>query len=212
MKMRRDGGRARLRSLAIEVMGGGSRIVLPRPGLSRAGHGMFWVGICFCIGIAIITAAFVIFPRLGSTEGGVYTPPSNESVPALVIIVLGAFWLVSLGTVLFGMNMGLRRGVVEVTGESLRIQQISPFSNRLVELPRGRITAVQRGATGLSIGSTRRAGRSGAAGKGVDELHIYTDDGARLRFFGGRETSELELVAAHLREALAVGTRRYDGT
>ena len=162
--------------------------------------------------MAIITAAFIVLPRVGSTKGGVYTPPSNESLPAGVFIALGGFWLVSMGTVLFGINMGLRRGLIEVTADLLRIQQISPFSNRIVELPRGRVVAVQRGPTGLSIGATRRAGRSGAAGRGVDELHIYTDDGARLRFFAGRQSGELELVAAHLREALAVGTRRYDGT
>jgi len=46
----------------------------------------------------------------------------------------------------------------------------------------------------------------------VDELHIYTADGARLRFFAGRPTSELESLAAHLREALTVGTKPYDGT
>jgi hypothetical protein len=162
--------------------------------------------------MAVITAAFIVLPRLGSTEGGVYTPPSNEPWPAAVFVALGAFWLASLGTALFGLNMGLRRGVVEVSGDVLRIQQTSPFSNRVVQLPRGRVVAVQRGPTGLSIGSTRRTGRSGAAGRGVDELHIHTDDGARLRFFAGRDTGELESVAAHLREALAVGTRRCDGT
>ena len=162
--------------------------------------------------MAILTAAFIVLPRLGSTEGGVYTPPSNEPLPAVMFIGLGGFWLASLGTVLSGLNMGLRRGVVEVIGDVLRIQQITPFSNRVVELPRGRIAAVQRGPTGLSIGCTRGTGRSGARGHGVDELHVYTDDGARLRFFAGRQSGELELVAAHLREALAVGTRQYDGT
>ena len=186
--------------LTIEKTSDGCRIVLPRVGVTYAGHGIFWIGLCFCVGITFISWVFFALSEEGHAES------KKPGDLALIFLVLGGFWVVSLGTVLFGINMGLRRGTIEVTAGELRIHSVTPFSDKLVTFPRAAISAVQRGPTGLSVGGTR-----GTAGHGVDELHVYTEGNKRHRFFAGRNTRELEEVAEHLREALGVGTTRYDG-
>ncbi len=198
-------------SFAVETTQEGWRIELPRLSLFRAGHGLFWIGLCFCLGSAIISAAFIILPQVGSTEGGVYTPPSHEPMPTVFFVAIGLLWTCSLGTTAFAINMSVRRDDIELTANSLRINQVAPFLSRLAEIPRSSIAAIQRGPSGLAIGGTKETSRSGAEGKGVDQLHIYTNEGKRLRFFTGRTTSELEALATFLREKLGVSVKKYDG-
>lgn len=186
--------------LTIEKTSDGCRIVLPRVGVTYAGHGIFWIGLCFCVGIGFLSWVFFALGEEGHAES------KKPEDLALIFLVLGGFWVVSLGTVLFGINMGLRRGTIEVTADFLRIHSVTPFSTKVAEFPRASIMAIQRGPTGLSVGGTK-----GTAGLGVDELHVYTEGKKRHRFFAGRNTRELEDVAEHLREALGVGTTRYDG-
>jgi hypothetical protein len=196
--------------IVIDPASDGFRIKLPTIGISRAGHGLFWVGVCFCVGCAVLNACFLLFPHLGTTHKGVYTPPDPTPEPLSwqVWAVLTSFWIVSLGLTLVGATMGMRRAIIDVSVTSVRIVEIGLFRRRHLEYKREEISAIQTGPSGMSVGATKR---TGASGKSIQQLHIYLKNGRRIRLLTGRDDDELDWLAAQLRQALAVTTKNYDG-
>ncbi|MEA2709358.1 MAG: hypothetical protein QOF78_1959, partial [Phycisphaerales bacterium] len=184
------------------------RLELGRVGVSRAGHGLFWVGICLCAGVAVIGAAMLIFPHVGSTIKGVYVPPTHKPLPWPAWALISAFAVVGVGVTVSGINIGIRRAVVEVRGDTLLIDQTDLFGTRRFELRVDDIAAVDAGATGLSVGGTKRRGgvsRSGVPGRTIDALYICLSSGRAIRLLMGRDGRELDAIAARLRAALGCG-------
>src|SRR5688500_1374901 len=97
----------------------GFQLTLPRVGVRRAGHGSFWVGLCFCAGVAVISIAFVLIAGAGETRKGVYFPPdpNRAPLPWQMWAGMAAFGLTSLAVTTYGLSLGLRSAVIEVTGD-----------------------------------------------------------------------------------------------
>ncbi len=195
----------------------GFQLTLPPVGISRAGHGSFWVGLCFCAGVVVISVAWVLIAvagaGVGQTRKGVYTPPdpNRPLLPWQMWAGMAGFGLASLATTLHGLSMGTRSAVIEVAGDSLLVREKGLFRSRTYQWSRDELKAIQSGPSGWSVGSTRRTGRSGVAGYGINQLHIYLKDGRRIRLLTGRDDTELDWIAAQLRVALGTTTTAYDG-
>lgn len=183
------------------------RLELVPVGISRAAHGLFWVGICFCIGVAVIGMAMLVFPHIGSTVKGVHVPPTHEPMPWPVWVGMGAFAAVSIGVTLGGINMGMRRAVIEVRGDRLSIEQKDLFGTRRMQLRADEIAKVDARATEISVGGTRK--RHGVdrvvKGKSIHALYIDLKNGHTIRLVMGRDRNELDAIAAQLREAVGCG-------
>jgi hypothetical protein len=197
-------------SAVHELTKDGFRFVLTPVGITRAGHGFFWVGLCFCLGITVITASFLLLAT-GNSDGGVDSFDQLQSLPLLAWVVLGAFWVVSIWAALFGASMGIRSGVIEVAGNSLRVREKKLLSRRQHQWTNNELIAIQTGPSGFSVGRSKKTGRSGAAGKSIQQLHIHLSDGRRLRLFTGRDADELDWISSELRQALNLTHKAYDG-
>ncbi len=191
----------------------GFQLTLPAVGVRRAGHGSFWVGLCFCAGVAVISVAWVLIAGAGATLKGVYIPPDPNRPPLSWQMWAGmvGFGLISLALTLHGLSMAMRSAVIEVAGDALQVREKGMFRNRTLRWNREELKAIQSGPSGMSVGSTAKAGRTHAKGWSIRQLHVYLNDGRRVRMLTGREDSELEWVAARLRAALGTGTTEYEG-
>ena len=199
--------------ITMERASDGLHFMLPSIGISRAGHGLFWVGLCFCVGCAVLQACFLVFPHLGETHKGVYIPPDRdpEPLPWQIWALLAAFWVVSLGLTLLGASLGLRSAIIDVSENSIQIIEKGMLRIRHLEYKREEISAIQTGPSGMSLGATKRTGSHGAAGMSIQQLHIYLKNGRRRRLLTGRDDDELDWLAVQLRLALSVPTKSYDG-
>jgi hypothetical protein len=174
-------------------------------GVSRAGHGLFWIGICFCCGVAVISAAMLIFPHIGGTHKGVYVPPSHEPMPWPVWVVMGGFAVVSIAVLVAGINMGIGRGTIDADERTLRIEQTGLFGSRCIEWAVDQIVAIRAEPTGFSVGGTKKRGavtRSGVHGHSIYALYVDLNSGRTVHFFTGRDAQELCSIAAQLREVV----------
>ena len=185
------------------------RLKLDPVGISRAAHGLFWVGFCFCTGVAVIGTAMLVFPHVGSTVKGVYHRPSGQALPWPAWAVMGTFAAVSVGVAVAGLNMGVRREIVEVRDGALSIEQTDLFRTRQLKWPASKVVAIDARATGLSVGGTKQRGgvsRSGVHGRTIDALYVDSADGRSVRLLTGRDGAELDAVAAGLRDAIGCGS------
>ena len=191
----------------------GLQLTLPPVGLARAGHGLFWVGICFGAGVALMSVLWVLIAGTGSTHKGVYTPPDPKGapIPWQMWAGLAGFAMVSLALALCGLSMAVRSGVIEVAGDSLTLREKGLFRSRTLQWNRQELKAIESGPSGMSVGPRRRTGRSGAGGYSIYQLHIYLSNGLRIRLLTGRHEKELDWIAAQLRGALRVGRTKYAG-
>jgi hypothetical protein len=198
-------------SESIESTAAGFAIRLSPVGISRAGHGSFWVGLCFCAGIAILATCFAVFPHLGATHKGVYVPPTHQPMPWFAWAFIAFFGVVSVAITLFGLSLGTRKAVIELAGETLRIEEKGFLSSHCAQWTRNELKAIQTGPSGFSVGGTAKRGRSATGGKSIQQLHVYLADGQRLRFLTGRDADELDWVAEQLRNGLSLTMVAYDG-
>jgi hypothetical protein len=198
----------------LERTADGFTLKLPPTGISRAGHGLFWIGLCFCAGVAVVSLAWVFIAGAGETRKGVYTPPdpNRASMPWQMWLGMAGFGLLSMALTLYGLSLGVRSAVIEVAGDVLRFQEKGLFRTRTFQWKRKELQGIQAGPSGMSVGGTRKTGRSGAAGFSIQQLHLYSNDGRRIRLLSGRDEKELDWVAAQLRTALSVATTSYDGS
>jgi hypothetical protein len=150
------------RRVELEQTSEGFCITLRPLGVSRAGHGLFWVGLCFCAGVAIISAAFVLIAGAGETRKGVYIPPdpNRAPIPWQMWAGMAGFGSVSLALTLYALNMGMRSAVIEVAGDSLLVREKGLFGSRMRQWKREELKAIQSGPSGMSVGSTAKAGRT----------------------------------------------------
>ncbi len=104
----------------------------------RAGHGLFWVGVCFCAGVVVIGVAWVLIAGAGETRKGVYTPPdpNRAPIPWQMWAGMAGVGLASLAVTMCGLSLGMRRDGIEVAGDTLLVQEKGLFGSRMQQWKR----------------------------------------------------------------------------
>ncbi len=191
----------------------GFQLTLPPVGVSRAGHGSFWSGLCFCAGVAVLSVVWVLIASAGETRNGVHIPPdpNRPLLPWQMWAGMVGFGLISLALTLHGLSMAVRSAVIEVAGDALQVREQGMFRIRTLRWNREELKAIQSGPSGMSVGSTAKAGRTHGKGWSIRQLHVYLNDGRRVRLLTGGDDKELDWVAAQLRAALRTGKTKYEG-
>ena len=138
--------------------------------------------------------------------------PNRPLLPWQMWAFLIGFGLISLALTLHGLSMAVRSAVIEVAGDALQVREKGMFRNRTLRWNREELKAIQSGPSGMSVGSTAKAGRTHAKGFSVRQLHVYLNDGRRARLLTGRDDKELDWIAAQLRTALSATMTTYDGS
>jgi len=171
--------------ITIERFPDGLTINVPPAGLWRGSHGLFAFGIIWVGAMAVLTPLLVasILSGKGAEQGGAMI------VPAL----LSLFWLVGIGLLLGGLNMGRRRAAIAVTGGTLMIIQTGIFGTKQRQWPATTITRVYAGASGMEVND-----------KPILELQISAQGSSRFGLLAGRTDEELQWIASELRASLGL--------
>src|SRR5262245_55867066 len=141
---------------------------------------LFPMGLLWCVIVAVITVVFVPVIWNAKPDASVWILP----------LVVSIFWLVGIGLLLGGINMGLRQAGLAVAGGTLMVMQTGPFGKKQREWPREQIAPSGVGPTGMTVND-----------KPVLELQIHDSDGERLGLLAGRSDDELAWLAHELRQA-----------
>jgi hypothetical protein len=206
--------------VTLQEAGRDVRLILPAVGIWRRrkdapwvpAQSLFWVGTILCVFVALITIFIVLAAKNTAGERWVGNATKDLIIPWPIWAGLVGFWCMSLATILGGLNLCRRQGILEVTDHVLRGEQGGLFGRRQWEWPREQIAAAQTGPTGITFGGgTRAASVPSSGGVRMAELHLYLQDGSRIRLFAGRAENELNWIAGQLRRALQVDTKHYDG-
>jgi hypothetical protein len=165
----------------LETQADGITVTLPPAGLWRGTRGFFPFSVAWCALLGIGTLALlVIQPPLGE---GLWT----------VLLVLTAFWIGGIVFLLVGLNMGLRRAVLEVSGDTLRIVQTGLQGTHSREWHRGELVDVRADTSSYEVNDVP-----------LLELQIVPRSGRKHKMLVGRPDDELKWLAAELRRALAL--------
>jgi hypothetical protein len=181
----------------MERLPDGLRLTVPPPGVAVGGNGLFIVGVVFCLFSGFFTFFVPLLARAG---------PKSEPVPLPLWAGIGFFWIVGLGTLAWGLTMALRKAVLTLTTDTLSITQRTLFGRHDDTWSRDEIEAVACGTSGLEIGgSPAGPGARERPGVPVMELQLSLKRGRKAELLAGRDTAELEWIAAILRQDLRAG-------
>src|SRR5262245_46530582 len=116
-------------TIQIERFDDGVSITVPPVGLWRSI--LFPMGLLWCVIVAVITVVFVPVIWNAKPDASVWILP----------LVMSVFWLVGIGLLLGGINMGLRQAGLAVAGGTLMVMQTGPFGKKQREWPLAEIGA-----------------------------------------------------------------------
>jgi hypothetical protein len=168
----------------LETHADGLTLTVPPAGIRRGSKGLFffsllWLAITLASGGSFVAA--VINGRIAGWE---------TLVPVCIIFV---FIAVGVGMLLGAINMGRRRAVFAVVGETLMVLQTGIFGSKRREWKSEHIADIRTGPSGMKVNNMD-----------VIELQILQRNGKKFGMLAGREVPELQWLATLLRRALRV--------
>src|SRR5437764_2342599 len=127
--------------ITIERFSDGLTMNVPPAGLWRGTQGLFPFAIVWNGFMAVFTPFMLmaIFRGKGADQSAAWIVPA----------VLSLFWLVGIGILLGGLNMGRRRAAFAVTGGTLLVIQTGIFGSKQREWPASEIQKICAGPSGM---------------------------------------------------------------
>jgi hypothetical protein len=157
---------------------------VPPAGLWRGTQGLFPFAIVWNGFMAVFTPF---------TLTAIFNGKGADQAAWIVPALLSLFWLVGIGILLGGLNMGRRRAAIAVTGGTLMVIQTGIFGSKQREWPVAKIKRICAGPSGMEVND-----------KPILELQIYADGSARCGLLAGRTDEELRWIASELSAVLSV--------
>lgn len=172
----------------VEANDVGATINIPPAGIWRGSKGLMSFGIFWTIFVGIITVTLAV--------SAINDSSSLEIIPFFILI---PFWGVGVGMIVAGINMGKRKAILDIVGDTLLITRQNIFGTKQHEWTRDQITSIRVGPSGMEVNK-----------KPVLNLQIHTlktdaksdKDTEKLGLFAGRDEDELRWLAAVLRQQL----------
>jgi hypothetical protein len=165
----------------LETHADGLTITVPPAGVWRGSKGLF------SSSLLVLAFTLVLGGVVAAAIGG-----RMEEVGWRELVLL-LFPAVGIGMLLGAINMGTRRAVFAVVGETLMARQTGIFGSKRRKWKREQIADIRTGRSRMDSNRTR-----------VIELQIVRHSGKKFRMLAGREVPELQWLATVLRSALRV--------
>lgn len=170
-------------SIEVKHFEDGISITVPPAGLWKGSRGLFGFGVLWCGFMTVFTSMMVGIGAFGKVEGNVW----------LMLLFVAVFWIVGLGMLLGGINMGRRQAGLAVAGGTLMVLQTGIFGKKQREWSLSEVKAICVGPSGMEVNDTP-----------VMQLQIHDANGKKLGLLAGRSDEELEWLARELRVAAGV--------
>ncbi len=168
--------------LRLDRQSDGLTITLEPMGVWRGSKGLFVFGLFWCGFMVVFTPVWFI-------------DPGEDSMQMLFIVpFLLLFWAIGISMLVGAVNMGRRRAILDVVGDTLLVSRQSLFGQKQQEWRAEDLRGIRMGPSGMSVNDVP-----------IPELKIESQSGETLGMASGRSDAELEWIAASLRKALGVG-------
>src|SRR5437870_6738265 len=129
--------------ITVERFPDGLTITIPPAGLWRGTQGLFPFAILWNGFMSVFTPLFLV---------GIFRGKDQEQWAYLIVpAVLSLFWLVGIGILLGGINMGRRRAAIAVTGGTLLVIQTGLFGSKHRAWPATEIEKIRAGRSGMEV-------------------------------------------------------------
>ena len=165
----------------LERRDDGLTITVPPSGLFRGTKGMG----CFAVLWNLFVAGFITIMVVTTIRG--------NGPEWFVYLFMIPFVAAGVGMGLLAANMGKRRAIIDVVGDTLLISRQGIFGARQHEWPAGDIAKIIVGPSGMEVND-----------KPIYELQIHPRTGKKVGLLGQLDEEELEWIALRLRRALGV--------
>jgi hypothetical protein len=152
---------------------------VPPIGLWKGSGGIFTFAIPWCLVIGAVTVAFVCDKKF-----------DPKAIPFFAI-----FWLVGLGMLAVGVNLGKRRAKITAGPSALTVVKSGPFGTKRLDFRRADIANVCAGVSSMEQNHHP-----------VPELQVHLVSGKKVGFLLGRDPEELRWIATELRNSLGLET------
>jgi hypothetical protein len=170
-----------------EITEDGLSIVVPPAGLWKGSKGLFGFGVLWLLMCTGIFGGMFVMNGMPSGPGLV-----DRLVPVLFAIV---FIGVGIAMLVYGINLGKRRAVLDVVGENLLITRQSIFGLKSDDWHRDDIKAIRVGESGMEVNDVP-----------VMNLHVVPRSGSTFKCLTQLKDDDLDWIAAELRAALNVSS------
>lgn len=162
--------------VVVERHASGVTLTVPAAGVWRGAKGLAVFAVLWLVITGSIAVAF-------NLQGGQF--------PWWARLMACAFPLVGIGVLARAVNMGRRRAVLAVVGDSLMVLQSSPFRTKRGEWRREQLAAIRVGPSGMKVND-----------RPVLQLQVQPKEGRKTGLLTGRDETELRWIATELRRAL----------
>ncbi len=178
--------------ITVERNADGISLAIPPLGVFKNKAGLFSFGLIWCVFSGVFTALFVV----GAINGEGDSPAAEGWTGALFMVLFGlVFWGVGIGMVVAGWNMGRRRTVIDVVGDTLLFTQIAPLGQKQHEWRADEIESLAFGPSGIESNDVP-----------IMCIVVEPREGKTRKLLTGRDEGELQWLAAVLRCELGLKT------
>jgi hypothetical protein len=169
--------------------GNGVVFAVPPLGLRKGGKGLFGFSVLWNGFMLIFTTVAVVsfIKEPGTVHLG------KALFPGLILLL---FVAVGVGMFLGAYNMGRRQAAIVADHRQLDIKRIGPFGSREYVFRKDNLESICRGPSGMSVNDVP-----------IMELQIVDAAGKKTGMLSQLEDSEIEWIAASLRQVLGLPAR-----
>ena len=164
----------------------GITISIPPAGVRKGSKGLF--------GFSILWNGFMVVFTLILTISSVNGQSGDGEAVWLMFAFTAVFWAIGIAMLLAAINMGKRRAILDVVGETLLITRASLFGTKQREFRADSVDRIVAGPSGMEVNDVP-----------VIELQVHPRGGKKVGMLSQRSDDELEWIAAVLRAELRVG-------
>jgi len=170
----------------------GVTLNLPPTGIWKSAGGLFSFGLIWTLFCVVIFGGMLATMVFG--EGEFESDLPGIWGPIAVVAFALVFFAVGIGMLLAGWNMGKRRAVLDVVGNTLLFSEVAPLKTRQMEWAADDLRSVAMGPSGIESND-----------KPIMCLLIEPMRGKAVKLMTGRSEAELAWLAALLRVELGIG-------
>jgi hypothetical protein len=155
-------------------------ITIPPAGLIKGSKGLFLFGLIWSSVMTLFTSLIIL--------AVVNNPKQKNDMPWFGYAIFGLFWLIGIGLLLSGINMGRRRAAIALVSGQLMAIQTGIFGSKKREWPLEELAEIRVGPSGMEVNK-----------QPINELQIVDKKNSKFGLLSERNDAELRWLASELK-------------
>lgn len=171
----------------LDVRDDGLTLTVPPVGVIKGSKGLFVFSLIWLAFIGVFIGFVIGLGELPSLSG-------NDFFGSMLMLLMGLLFVgIGVAMLVFSINAGRRRAILDVVGSTLLISRQSIFGLKQDEIPADNIKRIRVGPSGAEVNN-----------QPIMELQVHRNKGGKLGMLSQLDDEDLEWIAAVMRNALGV--------